>query len=110
VQRHAHWWNLQLDLVGRLDDLRPAVGDARVSVQQMVAFVGTEARRSEVEAGAARRFGTMGGGLVAGDAAQLVDHFGALAARGVERFYVWFSDFAAPDTLEAFGRDVIPYA
>ena len=52
----------------------------------------------------------MGGGLIAGDAAQLVDHFGALRARGVERFYVWFSDFAAPDTLEAFGRDVIPFA
>jgi alkanesulfonate monooxygenase SsuD/methylene tetrahydromethanopterin reductase-like flavin-dependent oxidoreductase (luciferase family) len=110
VRRHAHWWNLQLDLLDRLDEFRPAVGDARVSVQQMVAFVADESGRAEVVASAARRFGTMGGGLVAGNAAQLVDHFGALAARGVERFYVWFSDFAAPDTLAAFGRDVIARA
>jgi alkanesulfonate monooxygenase SsuD/methylene tetrahydromethanopterin reductase-like flavin-dependent oxidoreductase (luciferase family) len=110
VRGHAHWWNLQLDLLDRLDELRPAAGDARVSVQQMVAFVADESRRAEVEASAARRFGTMGGGLVVGNAAQLVDHFGALAARGVERFYVWFSDFAAPDTLAAFGRDVIAAA
>jgi hypothetical protein len=28
-------------------------------------------------------------------------------ARGVERFYVWFADFAPPSTLEAFGAQVI---
>jgi alkanesulfonate monooxygenase SsuD/methylene tetrahydromethanopterin reductase-like flavin-dependent oxidoreductase (luciferase family) len=107
VRRHAHWWNLQLDQLGQLDRLRPDVGEARVSIQQMVAFVPDARRRAEVEAAAARRFGTMGGGLVAGDAAQLVDHFGALRERGVERFYVWFTDFAPGDTLEAFGEGVI---
>ena len=30
-----------------------------------------------------------------------------LAERGVERFYVWFTDFADPSTLEAFGAGVI---
>jgi hypothetical protein len=27
--------------------------------------------------------------------------------QGVERFYVWFTDFAPPATLEAFGAEVI---
>ena len=107
VRRHADWWNLQVNLLGKLDRLRPEVGDARISIQQMVAYVPDEPRRAEVEGNAARRFGTMGGGLVAGDAAQLVDHFGALQARGVERFYVWFTDFAAIETLESFGAGVI---
>jgi alkanesulfonate monooxygenase SsuD/methylene tetrahydromethanopterin reductase-like flavin-dependent oxidoreductase (luciferase family) len=110
VRRHADWWNLQLNLLDHLDRLRPDVGDARLSIQQMVAFVPDEHRRAEVEANAARRFGAMGGGLVAGDAAQLVDHFGALRERGVERFYVWFADFAPIETLESFGDGVIALA
>jgi alkanesulfonate monooxygenase SsuD/methylene tetrahydromethanopterin reductase-like flavin-dependent oxidoreductase (luciferase family) len=107
VERHADWWNLQIDLLENLERLRPQVGDARVSIQQMVAFVPDESRRAEVETTAARRFGTMGGGLVPGDAAQLLEHFGTLQDRGVDRVYVWFSDFAAPETLEAFGDGVI---
>lgn len=107
VRRHATWWNLQIDQLARLEELRPEVGDARVSIQQMVAFVPDEARRAEVEGTTARRFGTMGGGLVAGSAPELVEHFSAMRERGVERFYVWFADFAAIDTLEAFGADVI---
>ena len=31
-----------------------------------------------------------------------------LARRGVERFYLQFSDFATPETLERFGAEVIP--
>ena len=107
VRRHADWWNLQLNLLGDLDRLRPEVGDARISIQQMVAYVADGHRRAEVETAAMRRFATMGDGLVVGDATQLVDHFGALRERGVERFYVWFADFAAPETLEAFGAGVI---
>ena len=34
-------------------------------------------------------------------------YFGALTQRGVERVYAWFCDFAAPETLLAFGEDVI---
>ena len=107
VRRHADWWNLQLDRLGQLDSLRPEVGDARVSIQQMVGFVPDERRRAEIETDATRRFGTMGGGLVVGDAAQLVDQFGALRERGVERFYIWFADFARIETLESFGDGVI---
>ncbi len=106
VAKHADWWNVPLTDLAKLDDLRPKVGNARVSIQQMVAFVPSEARRAEVTELAQRRFGAMGG-LVVGDAAELVDHFAALAQRGVERCYIWFADFAAPATLGAFGADVI---
>jgi hypothetical protein len=72
----------------------------------MVAFVPSEAERQPITEVAQRRFGRMGG-LVVGDANELVDHFGALAERGVERFYIWFADFAAPATMAAFGAEVI---
>jgi hypothetical protein len=44
---------------------------------------------------------------VVGTAEELVDHFAAAAATGIERFYVWFTDFATPATLAAFGAGVI---
>jgi alkanesulfonate monooxygenase SsuD/methylene tetrahydromethanopterin reductase-like flavin-dependent oxidoreductase (luciferase family) len=105
VAEHADWWNLHVGDVGRLDELRPRVGAARVSVQDMVGFVPSEAERAEVAGLAARRFGW--GGPTVGTAAELVDHFGELAERGVERAYVWFTDFAPPATLAAFGAEVI---
>src|SRR4051794_13150702 len=33
VARHADWWNVPIHELGRLDELRPSAGDARVSVQ-----------------------------------------------------------------------------
>ena len=107
VARYADWWNLPIYALERLEELRPAAGRARVSVQQLVAFVPNEAERARVTELAQRRFGVYGDGLIIGDAAQLVDHFTALHDRGVERFYTWFSDFADPETLAAFGADVI---
>jgi alkanesulfonate monooxygenase SsuD/methylene tetrahydromethanopterin reductase-like flavin-dependent oxidoreductase (luciferase family) len=107
VARFADWWNLPIYALERLEELRPSVGGAGVSVQQLVAFVPGEAERERVTQLAQRRFGVYGTGLVIGDAAQLVDHFGALHDRGVDRFYTWFSDFADPETLAAFGAGVI---
>ena len=52
-------------------------------------------------------FSWIGDGLVVGEAAELVDHFRGLSGQGVERFYVWFTDFAASHTLGGFGADVI---
>jgi hypothetical protein len=49
----------------------------------------------------------MGRTVLVGDASELRAHFAARCERGVERFYVWFCDFAKPETLAAFGRDVI---
>ncbi|MCU1352765.1 MAG: Luciferase-like, subgroup, partial [Acidimicrobiales bacterium] len=36
---HADWWNLHVGLLDRVDELRGQVGTARVSIQQMVAYV-----------------------------------------------------------------------
>ena len=75
--------------------------------QQMVGFVraGTDSHhRSRSDT---RRFGNLGSGLVCGDADELIGHFAGLAAQRVERFYVWFADFAVPDSLHEFGESVI---
>jgi alkanesulfonate monooxygenase SsuD/methylene tetrahydromethanopterin reductase-like flavin-dependent oxidoreductase (luciferase family) len=107
VRRHADWWNVPSHQLDRLPALLPTVGEVRVSVQQMVGFIGADADRDEVTAVSTRRFGHLGSGLVCGDAAQLVEHFAGLSAQGVERFYVWFADFAQPATLVEFAETVI---
>ena len=60
----------------------------------------------------ARRFGTagMGRSVVVGTADELAEHFAKLGARGVERHYVWFADFAPPETLRAFAEVITPSA
>jgi alkanesulfonate monooxygenase SsuD/methylene tetrahydromethanopterin reductase-like flavin-dependent oxidoreductase (luciferase family) len=105
VEQHADWWNVPLHQLDKLDEMRPRAGAARVSVQERVVFVVDEAEREKVVETARRRFGTFG--TVVGDADELVEHYRAHAALGVERFYVWFSDFAPPATLAAFGERVI---
>ena len=105
VREFADWWNGDVRTIGKLDELRDQVGDARVSLQQVVSFVPAGADRAEIEALTTRRFGHSN--PVIGTAVELVDHFGGLAERGVERVYAWFADFAAPDTLAAFGEAVI---
>jgi alkanesulfonate monooxygenase SsuD/methylene tetrahydromethanopterin reductase-like flavin-dependent oxidoreductase (luciferase family) len=107
VRRYADWWNVPSHQLDRLPDLLPTVGDVRVSVQQMVGFIGADADRDEVTAVSTRRFGHLGSGLVCGDAAELGRHFAGLSAQGVERFYVWFADFAQPATLAEFAENVI---
>jgi alkanesulfonate monooxygenase SsuD/methylene tetrahydromethanopterin reductase-like flavin-dependent oxidoreductase (luciferase family) len=100
VRDYADWWNVPLHQLDRLDERRSQAGDTRVSMQQMVALVPSESERAEVHATAMRRFGGMG--PVIGTEPELVDHFLALTARGVERFYVWFADFAPVKTVERF--------
>ena len=105
VREFADWWNGDVRALGRLDELRPQVGEARVSLQHVVAYVPPGESREEVEGPAMRRFGGMRPAV--GTGPELVDHFGALAERGVERVYAWFTDFARPDSLAAFGEEVI---
>jgi alkanesulfonate monooxygenase SsuD/methylene tetrahydromethanopterin reductase-like flavin-dependent oxidoreductase (luciferase family) len=105
VAAHADWWNVHVGILDKLDDMRPRAGSARCSLQVQVAFVPSEDRREEVTALALRRFGRMG--PVIGSGPELIDYFGSLAERGVERVYVWFSDFAPPETLSAFGEEVV---
>jgi len=107
VARHADWWNLPLSALDKLDDRRADAGNARVSLQVMVALVPDEPSRAAVTEQATRRFGAYGDGLVIGTAPELVERFAGLADRGVDRLYVWFADFAPSSTLAAFGHDVV---
>ncbi|NKY51013.1 LLM class flavin-dependent oxidoreductase [Nocardia vermiculata] len=107
VRRYADWWNLPVNHLDRLPRLRGAAGRARVSTQQMVGFVGRQADRGTIEETSSRRFGYLADGLVCGNAAELTAHFAELSDQGVERFYVWFTDFADPATIAEFGETVI---
>jgi alkanesulfonate monooxygenase SsuD/methylene tetrahydromethanopterin reductase-like flavin-dependent oxidoreductase (luciferase family) len=108
VARFADWWNVPLNQMERLDDSRGRAGAAQVSVQLLVTLVTDEGRREEVLSTAARRFGRMGeAGHLAGSPSELVSKLASLRARGVARVYTWFTDFAPPETLEVFGREVI---
>jgi alkanesulfonate monooxygenase SsuD/methylene tetrahydromethanopterin reductase-like flavin-dependent oxidoreductase (luciferase family) len=105
VREFADWWNVHVGHLDKLDELRDQAGNARVSIQQMVAFVGHDGDRGAVTSLATKRFGFSS--PVIGDAAELVDHFGRLADRGIERVYTWFCDFAPPETLAEFGEEVV---
>ena len=102
VREHADWWNLPIYALDRLDELKDQIGGARVSLQTMVALLADESDRAEVTELVARRFGPMGKDVAIGTADQLAAHFRSLRSRGVDRFYVWFTDFAPPDTLRRF--------
>ena len=106
VRDFADWWNVHTGEVGRVPELRDRVGDARVSIQQMIAFVPSESERTSVTELTHRRFGPNTSAVIA-TAPELVDHYANLAEQGVERVYAWFCDFAAPSTLAAFGHEVI---
>ena len=105
VRDFADWWNIHVGHLHRLDELRPQVGDARVSIQQMVALVPRGGDREAITELATRRFGFSN--PVIGSASELVDHYGRLREQGVERVYAWFCDFAPPETLQEFGEEVI---
>lgn len=107
VRTYADWWNLPANQLEKLPRLAPAAGKARLSIQQMVGFVRTGSDAATVREVSTKRFGNLGSGLVCGDAHELIGHFSGLAAQGVERFYVWFADFAAPESLHEFGESVI---
>jgi alkanesulfonate monooxygenase SsuD/methylene tetrahydromethanopterin reductase-like flavin-dependent oxidoreductase (luciferase family) len=107
VRRHADWWNLPAPLIERLPEFLPAIGSARVSVQQMVGFARRGSDPDEVSAASRRRWGHLGPGLVSGNAEQLIRYFTGLADQGAQRFYVWFADSAPPDAVEEFGESVI---
>jgi alkanesulfonate monooxygenase SsuD/methylene tetrahydromethanopterin reductase-like flavin-dependent oxidoreductase (luciferase family) len=108
VARFADWWNLPVHQVSRLEDLRSRAGSARVSMQQVVTLVPSDGSGQAIMELAQRRFGwAPPEGRAIGSGSELVDRFGELRDRGVERFYLWLTDFAPPETLAAFGDEVI---
>ena len=112
VAAYADWWNLPIRTLEKLEQLRPKAGKARVSLQQMVTLIPSEAERDEITRTAQRRFGQMAGGsgMVTGNVSELTAYFRTLADRGIERFYVWFTDFARTPTLEAFSEVIAALA
>ena len=106
VARFADWWNCPSYGVDRLAELLPLAGTARVSTQHPVGLARTAAEVADVEALAHKRF-RWWGGLVTGTPDTVAGRFAELAGRGVERFYVPFTDFAPVETIELFGREVI---
>jgi hypothetical protein len=107
VRAYADWWNIPANHIDKLAELVPVTGSARVSIQQMVGFVRKDNDPTAVREVSTRRFGNLGSGLVCGDAEELSGHFAKLSGQGVERFYVWFADFAASESLHEFGETVI---
>ncbi|HPU40226.1 MAG TPA: LLM class flavin-dependent oxidoreductase [Microthrixaceae bacterium] len=104
VRQHAQWWNLPVHQLDRLELLRERAGDARASVQLMVALLASESDRAAVTQTVMGRYGADGLGsmVVIGTVDELVDHISGLADRGVERVYPWFADFAPVETLARF--------
>ena len=76
-----------------------------MSIQQVVAFAPVASERAAVAEMAKRRFGWSKPLVGTGD--ELVDDFARLREQGVERVYAWFTDFAVPEHLLAFGESVI---
>ena len=105
VAEHADWWNVPVHQLDRLDEMRGRAGDARVSIQRMYTFSPAGGDRAAIEEVAQKRFGYSS--RVVGGSSEMLDHFHEMQEHGVERFYVWFTDFAAPETVEAFGAEVI---
>ncbi len=105
VARFADWWNLPIHKLDRFDELRERAGAARASVQERVTLIPEGGDRDAIVEVALRRFGSTGHTI--GVAEQLVEHFAGRADTGIDRVYVWTSDFADPDTLTEFGETVI---
>ena len=107
VARHADWWNCPSYAVEQLDALRPLAGTARVSVQHPIGLAPSSAARADVEALTRRRFGAWGG-LVCGTPDEVTTALASERAAGVELFILQFHDFATPETLSRFAREVMP--
>ncbi|MCH2173781.1 LLM class flavin-dependent oxidoreductase [Myxococcota bacterium] len=107
VARHADWWNCPSYGIERLAELRPQVGDVRVSAQHPIGWVDSEERRDEVSAATHRRFDSWGGVMV-GNADELAESMLREVEVGVEMFVLQFHDFGEIRSLETFAREVIP--
>jgi len=107
VARYADWWNVPATDVHRLDEMRPLAGSARVSTQHVIGLASSSAALADIDALTRRRFGNWRE-VIIGTPDQVADRLIAVGRRGVERFFVPFSDFAPPETLALFASEVIP--
>ena len=103
VAEHADWWNVHTHIVDKLDEMRPLQVRPGVHFRRRWRTSPPRAPVTKSKHGTA----TFRNDADRRHRPELVDYFGSLQERGVERVYAWFCDFAAPDTLAAFGEDVI---
>ena len=107
VARYADWWNVPSTDVHRVDEMRLLAGNARVSTQHVIGLAASSATLADVDALTRKRFGNWGG-VIIGTPDQVADQLIAVGRSGVERFFLPFSDFAPPETLALFAREVMP--
>jgi alkanesulfonate monooxygenase SsuD/methylene tetrahydromethanopterin reductase-like flavin-dependent oxidoreductase (luciferase family) len=107
VREFADWWNCPSYAAGRLAELRPLAGSARVSVQHPVGLAAGAADREEAREIAIRRFGSWGG-VVTGTPAEVADALVADVAIGARGFVLQFHDFGTDGTLKRFMDEVAP--
>jgi len=107
VAKYADWWNCPVYAIDRLEKLRAQAGTTRISTQHVIALAPSAAARDDVLATAQRRFGTWGS-IVGGTPDEVADVLRAERDRGVELCILQFSDFAPPETIELFMREVAP--
>jgi alkanesulfonate monooxygenase SsuD/methylene tetrahydromethanopterin reductase-like flavin-dependent oxidoreductase (luciferase family) len=107
VRDYADWWNCPSYAAGRLAELRPLAGNARVSVQHPVGLASDAGERDEVGEIVARRFGGWGG-VVTGTTREVAGALTADVELGARGFVLQFHDFGAPATLERFMQEVAP--
>lgn len=108
VAEHADWWNCVGSARHRIDELAALRGRARISAQYAVGFAHSAEQIPDVTTATARRMPERSWGApLIGTADMLIDQLYAERERGVELFVLRFHDFAGPETLESFGREVI---
>ncbi|MBV1918107.1 MAG: LLM class flavin-dependent oxidoreductase [Sphingomonadaceae bacterium] len=112
VREFADWWNLDVRYLDQFEgdafqELKAKAGKARVSTQEMVAYIPKGGDRAAITEVAMRRFGHSS--PVIGTGEELLEHFRLRSEQGVERSYVWFCDFGDPETLAGFGEEVVRY-
>jgi len=110
VREFADWWNLDIRYLDQYEgsafqELREQAGTARISIQEMVAYIPPGGDAAAIKETAMRRFHYAR--PVIGTGPELVEHFQRRAEQGVERVYAWFCDFAPAETLAGFGEEVI---
>lgn len=107
VRRFADWWNCPSYAFDRLAELRPQVGDVKVSLQRPLGLARSSAARDEVDSLVQRRYGGWGG-VVSGTPDEVAERFRAEADDGVDLFIVMLHDFGEPETIRLLADEVLP--
>ncbi len=108
VSEFADWWNCPADGFGRLEELKPLAGKARVALQCVVGLAPSTAERDRVADQTSARFAGTWGGSVTGTPDEVAAVLRTYLDRGVEQLIIQFHDYGRPDTLALFARQVIP--